>query len=66
MLLATKHYCRQVLNYLSGLMALDSTYFVISETRYGRTIYNMACVIKQRPGTRHYTELKGIGAQGWE
>ena len=39
-------------------MALDSTCFVISETVYGRTIYNMACIIKQRSGTRHYTELK--------
>ena len=48
MLLPTKHYCRQVLSYLSGLMALASTYFVISETMYGRTIYNMACEIKQR------------------
>jgi len=47
-------------------MALDSTCFVISETLYGRTIYYMAYVIKQRSGTEHYTELKEIGAQGWE
>ena len=39
---------------------------LFSKTLYGRTIYNMAFIIKQRSGTRHYTELKGIGAQGWE